>query len=54
MVRQEKKLGHIVSRNDISTYFNKVKVIVEIPRPRNVKQVWGFMDASKGLSTRFP
>ena len=43
MVRQGKILGHIVSKNDISTDFEKIKVIVELPRPRNAKQVQGFM-----------
>ena len=43
MVRQGKILGHIVSKNGISTDFEKIKVIVELPRPRNAKQVQGFM-----------
>ena len=43
MVRQGKILGHIVSRNGISTDFEKIKIIVELPRPRNPKQVQEFM-----------
>ena len=58
MVRQGKILGHIVSKNDISTDFEKIKVIVELPRPRNVKQVQGFMggtvDIIEDLSTCTP
>ena len=36
-------LGHIVSRNGISTDFEKIKIIVELPRPRNARQVQSFM-----------
>ena len=43
MVRQGKILGHIVSKNGISTDFEKIEVIVSLPRPRNAKQVQGFM-----------
>ena len=43
MVRQGKILGHIVSRNGISTDFEKIKIIVELPRPQNVKEVQSFM-----------
>ena len=43
MVRQGKILGHIVSRNGISTDFEKIKIIIELPRPKNAKQVQGFM-----------
>ena len=43
MVRQGKILGHIVSKNGISTDFEKIEVIVDLPRPRNAKQVQGFM-----------
>ena len=39
MVRQGKILGHIVSRNGISTDADKVAVIVELPRPVNAKGV---------------
>lgn len=39
MVRQGKILGHIVSKNGISIDFKKIKVIVELPRPHNGKQV---------------
>ena len=43
MVRQGKILGHIVSKNDISTDMDKVKVIVELSRPINAKGVQCFM-----------
>ena len=43
MVRQGKILGHIVSKNGISIHFEKIKIIVELPRPRNAKEVQGFM-----------
>ena len=43
MVRQGKILGHIVLKNGISTDFEKIEVIVSLPRPRNAKQVQGFM-----------
>ena len=43
MVRQGKIMGHIVSKNGISTNFEKIKIIVELPRPRNVRQVQSFM-----------
>ena len=36
-------LGHIVSKNGISMDFEKTKIIVELPRPRNPKQVQEFM-----------
>ena len=39
MVRQGKILGHIVSKNGISIDFEKIKVIIELPRPKNAKQV---------------
>ena len=38
-----KILGHIVSKNGISIDFEKIKVIIELPRPKNAKQVQGFM-----------
>ena len=41
MVRQGKILGHIVSNNGISTNFEIIKIIVELPRPQNAKQVQG-------------
>ena len=37
MVRQGKILGNIVSKNGISTDFEKIEVIVSLPRPRNAK-----------------
>ena len=43
MVRQGKILGHIVSKNDISTDLDKISVIVELPRPVNPKGVHIFM-----------
>ena len=43
MVRQGKILGHIVLKNGISTDFEKIKIIIELPRPKNAKQVQGFM-----------
>ncbi|MCO5577550.1 hypothetical protein L7F22_031381 [Adiantum nelumboides] len=39
MVRQGKILGHIVSKNKISTDMEKILVIVELPRPLRVKEV---------------
>ena len=43
MVRQGKILGHIVSANGISTDEEKIKVIVELPRPVHAKGVQIFM-----------
>ena len=43
MVRQGKILGHIVSANGISTDEEKIKVIVELPRPIHAKGVQIFM-----------
>ena len=43
MVRQGKILGHIVSRNGISTDMDKIRVIVDLPRPENPKGVQIFM-----------
>ena len=43
MVRQGRILGHIVFENGISTDLDKVKIIVELPRPLNAKQVQSFM-----------
>ena len=43
MVRQGKILGHIISQNGISTDLDKIKVIVELPPPRNAKEVQSFM-----------
>ena len=42
-VRQGKILGHIVSKNGISTNMDKVCVIVDLPRPINAKGVQCFM-----------
>ena len=43
MVRQGKILGHIVSKNGISTDQDKIQVILQLPRPTNAKEVQGFM-----------
>ncbi|MCO5557895.1 hypothetical protein L7F22_011467 [Adiantum nelumboides] len=43
MVRQGKILGHIASKNGISTDMEKILVIVELPRPLRVKEVQDFM-----------
>lgn len=43
MVRQGKILGHIVSRNGITTDTDKIAVIVTLPRPINSKGVQIFM-----------
>ena len=32
-------LGHVLSRNGISTDFNKIKLILELPLPTNFKGV---------------
>ena len=42
-VRQGKILGHIVSKNDICTDEEKIKVIVNMPRPKNAREVQAFM-----------
>ena len=36
-------LGHVVSRNGISTDFHKIKLILELPPPTNFKGVERFM-----------
>ena len=43
MVRQGKILGHIVSKNGISTDMDKIKVIIELPIPRGPRDVQVFM-----------
>ena len=43
MVRQGRILGHIVSANGIATDDDKIKVIVELPRPVHYKGVQIFM-----------
>ena len=43
MVRQGKILGHIVSQNGISIDEEKIRVIVELPRPLNDKGVQVFI-----------
>ena len=43
MVRHGRILGHIVSRNGISTDLDKIKVITELPRPQTTKEVQSFM-----------
>ena len=36
-------MGHIVSKNGISIDLDKIKIIVELPRPYYVKEVQAFM-----------
>ena len=43
MVCQGKILGHILSKNDISTDLDKIKIIVDLSRPKNPKGVQIFM-----------
>ena len=43
MVRQGKILGHIISKNGISTDEEKIAVIVTLPQPLNAKGVQVFM-----------
>ena len=43
MVRQGKIQGHIVSKNGISTNKEKIQEIVDMPRPRNAKEVQALM-----------
>ena len=43
MTRQGRILGHIVSKNGISTDLKKIKIIVELPRPQNMKEVQALM-----------
>ena len=43
MVRQGKILGHIISKNGISTYQDKIQVILQLPRPTNAREVQGFI-----------
>ena len=43
MVRHGKLLGHIVSQNGISIDADKIKVIVDLPRPINPRGVQVFM-----------
>ena len=43
MVAQGRILGHIVSKNGISTNLDKINIIVDLPRPTNVKDVQAFM-----------
>ena len=43
MVRQGRILGHIVSANGIATNEEKIKVILELPRPQDYKGVQIFM-----------
>ena len=52
MVRQGKILGHIASKNGISIDEGKIQVIVNMPRPKNAKEVQGFMGHC-GYSQRF-
>ena len=43
MVSQERMLGHIVSNNGMSIDLDKIKIIVDLPKPQNVKEVQAFM-----------
>ena len=43
MVTQGKILGHFVSKNGICTDEEKIKVIVNMPRPENAREVQAFM-----------
>ena len=43
MVRLGRILGHIVSKNGIFTNLNKINIIVDLPRPTNVKEFQAFM-----------
>ena len=43
MVRRGKILGHIVSKNGICTDAKKIKIIVNMPRPKNAREVQAFM-----------
>ena len=41
--RQGRLLGHIVSKNGISTDLDKIKIIVDLPRPKNFKELQAFV-----------
>ena len=43
MVRQGTILGHIVSKNRISTNQDKIQVVLQSPRPTSAKEVQGFI-----------
>ena len=43
MVRQGRIMGHTISKNGISIELDKIKIIVNLPRPQNVKEVQAFM-----------
>ena len=43
MVKQGRILGHIVSKNGISMDRDKIKIIFNLPKPKNVKEVQAFM-----------
>ena len=43
MVKQGQILGHIVSKNGISTDLDKINIIADLPSPTNVKEVQAFM-----------
>ena len=43
LVRHGVILGHIVSENGISTDEGKVKLVLDLPPPQNLKGVWQFM-----------
>ena len=43
MVHQGRIPGHIILKKDISTNLDKIKIIVELSRPQNIKEVQVFM-----------
>ena len=43
MVRQGKVFDYTVSKNGISMDKEKIQAIVDMPRPRNAKEVQAFM-----------
>ena len=43
MVKKGRILGQIKSKNGISTDLDKIKIIVDLPRLKNVKEVQAFM-----------
>ena len=53
MVRQCKILGHIVSKNGISTDEDKIQAIAKVPKPTNAKEVHRFMGHCGGYDHQF-
>ena len=58
LIRQGKILHHIVSKNGICIDKEKIQVIMNMPRPKNAKEVQAFMghcgDTNKDLSFNMP